>query len=135
MLNGQPFSVEFARVKSVKNKPDVIILQMYDKTPAQGRECGFIGPARNFTLRFPKDEKRRTWAMREKKDRKKEVASYAYVKDKGGTQIVAGSWAAAIVIDSLDSTGIKGKIALCFKEKDGFKNWVAGRFEASNCLE
>jgi hypothetical protein len=59
------------------------------------------------------------------------VADYHYYDKNGNIKKVSDPWNCALLITDLSDDVVKGKIAICFKDKS--KSWIAGTFEAVRC--
>jgi len=134
MLNGEEFSSKFVRVKRSMHNPEMIELEICQGTPK--KPCGIYG-GNKFKLSFPKAIKSKVWDMSSAdKGKTGGSAGYNYASgEKGQTASTTTKWAGAILIENMDGGKVRGKVAVCFGEHDGFKNWVAGRFEAVDCRE
>lgn len=133
VIHGKPFKAVYVSIKAKANQAGSVRLEIYNKKPK--RKCGYAADASKFYIIFPADTQSKTWAMGDKKNPKKEGAGYSRKDKEGMVRSVGSSWAAAIVITSRDEYSVRGKLALCFKGKDGQKSWVAGQFNAVNCTE
>jgi hypothetical protein len=130
MLHGAEFNPKFARVKERKQHPEMLELEICQGKPK--KPCG-VYSGNKYRLTFPRDIESKTWDM---SSEGKGTAGYNYVSGEEGQKSYGTTmWAGGIVIESRVGGKVRGKIALCFKEREGFKNWIAGRFEAVDCRE
>jgi hypothetical protein len=157
MINGTGFKAACARIKYVEKPanvgtPRIVLLEIFEKSNKNGNVCGYKGNCRRVQLTFPKGTVSKDWPMYGKKMPKRgdpaagANANFTYIKDTGKKQrMVYGFagltyafrndyWTAGIVIDNWGEEIITGRAAICFRSLYGYKNWVAGRFEAMNCF-
>lgn len=124
-LNGKEVQFGYINFEKWRGSNDNVINFSVVK-PEQN--CGFIENFEGFSL-MSKGAEINTgdWVKAKFGDDPKTYL--AFFKNTSGKS--SSEWNCALNIESISDKGVKGKIALFFN--DGFKSWVAGKFEAVIC--
>lgn len=130
-LNGKEVNFEYINFENWRGSGDNVI-NFSSRRPKQ--DCGFIENNDAFSLEKKGGEFLVGEFIKENFDAKIDgvFSSYHYYEEGKELVKVDEQWNCVLVITEINEKTVKGKIAICYNDKN--KSWVAGTFEAVRCL-
>jgi hypothetical protein len=130
MMNGKELKINYINFEQWRGSGDNVI-NFSSNFPKQN--CGYVENDDAFHIMHISGEFEEGDFVKSSFDTNIDgiVADFHYYDKNNNIKKVSTPWNCAMVITEIGDKIVKGKIALCFKDKT--KSWVAGTFEAIRC--
>ena len=130
MMNGKELKITYINFEQWRGSGDNVI-NFSSNAPKQN--CGYVENDDAFHIMHISGEFEEGDFVKSNFDTNIDgiVADFHYYDKNNNIKKVSIPWNCAMFITEMGDKIVKGKIALCFKDKT--KSWVAGTFEAIRC--